>query len=97
MSKDMADRCPVGPHETVVQQDRHVPSLMSPNSCLVVRDRILARAALYYTERTNTEPLVVESRSASRWSRKATFAIARLGRESFALFHRQSNDNGLDI
>jgi len=29
---DMADRCRVGPAETVVQQDRHVLHFMSPNS-----------------------------------------------------------------
>ena len=72
------------------------PTLDPPyGSCLVVRDRILARATLYYTERTNTEPLVVESRGVSRWSRTATFAIARLARHSFAFFHQQLTTTAL--
>ncbi len=66
-------------------------------SCLVVGDRMLARAALYYTERNSTEPLVVEPRWASRWPRTATFSLARLACHSFALFHREPNDNCLDI
>ena len=32
MKEDMADRCRVGPRETVVQHDRHVHQSVSPNS-----------------------------------------------------------------
>src|SRR5688572_9159649 len=36
---DIADRCRVGPAETVVQQDRYVHQVVSPNSCVVLEDR----------------------------------------------------------
>jgi hypothetical protein len=49
-------------------------------SCLVVRDRILARAALYHTERSNTRQLVVEPMWVSRWLRTVTLSITRPAR-----------------
>ena len=67
----MADRCPVGPIETVVQQDRHVPYSLEPEQLEGLEDRILARATLYDTERNNAEPLVVEFRRASAMARNS--------------------------
>ena len=62
-------------------------------SCLVVGDRILARAALHYTERNSIRQLVVEPAWASLELGTASLSIARLERN----FSRFSTENTTTI
>ncbi len=98
MRKDMADRCPVGPPETVVQQDRHVLYSWSPNSCLVVRDRILARAAcssLYVEQPDMTTSIEIDVPLALAKSPYASYCAP--AHTFLALFQRKQNSQSLDI
>jgi hypothetical protein len=62
---EMADRCRVGPGETVVQQDRHVHQSVSLPTAVEWswkterRQAAVARAYLYYKKRRSKWQLVV--------------------------------------